>query len=290
MGVNKLANSTISGGTDGTTIGNISDKLKTASTIYGSGGTEAGTSSNPFIVSTGLDSISELQSGKLFGAAASISISTSSTDNPILLFRNPLVSGKTCTLRKITAGISIVNVECIFKIFGSPTLSTTVTNITTISQPGLSTTVTVTTSAPNNATIGATITVAGTTNFNGAWTVLSVTSATVFTFTKTPAPLITTTENTGTVTVESSLGTTLSPFPLKRVTSPVGSIALLTTTPTVPADGSLLFIMSQGQNNSPGIIIDSPQLSLAPGQDMLITGNTSSNNRNSTLSLIWSED
>lgn len=287
--INKLSNSTISGGTDGTTIGNISDRLKTASTVYDSGGTESGTSTNPFTVAVALSYAPDLFAGRLFGASTEVNAAVSGSDNPQVLLRNPLNSGKNYFIYKVNTGCNVTNITAVFKVFGNPTLSSTVANISNITQGGLSTTVTVTTVTSHSATVGATAVIAGTTNFNGSWTVVSVTSATVYTFTRTPAPLFPIVETTGTSTVASSLGTVLNGYALKRVASPTAATALLTTIPTVSSNGQQLLNLSQGQNSTSPPLIDAAQISLEPGQTLLITARPASNNREMSISLIWSE-
>lgn len=261
---------------------------RAVSTLVDSNGVDFGTTTNPFINTTTLSFAPELLNGRLFSASAALNASNSGADNPLMLFRNPVASGKTYFIFKVLTSISIANVAGVFKVFGSPVLSSTVANITNITQNGLSTTVTVTTSTNHNATVGATATIAGTVNFNGAWTVASVTSATVYTFTKS-APLFTTTETTGTSTVPSSLGTAISAYALKRVASPAAATGLATSLPTVSSNGNQLIVVSQGQNSAMPPLVDSAQLSLEPGQNMLITADPSSNNRAVSVTIIWSE-
>jgi hypothetical protein len=253
-----------------------------------SAGTETGITSNPLITTVTLSYAPELLAGRLYATSAVINAASSGVDNPLMLFRNPLDSGKNYFVYKIVVGISVANVAGVFKLFGQPTLNNTVTNITNITQTSLSTTVTVTTSTNHNATVGATATIDGTVNFNGAWTVASVTSATIYTFTKS-AVLITTTETTGTSTVNSSLGTGIGEYPLKRVASPTAATGLASTTPTVSSNGEQLIVVSQGQNSASPLLMDEAQLSLEPGQNILVTGDPSSNNRATSVSIIWSE-
>lgn len=258
------------------------------STLYDSSGTEVGTTSNPLVNTATLSFAPELLAGRLFSTSIEANAATSGSDNPLVLFRNPVSSGKNFFIFKIIVGISTSNVAATFKVFGNPTMTNTVATITTITQTGLSTTVTVTTSGANGATVGATVVITGTTNFNGTYTVASVTSSTIYTFTRT-APLFTQTNNAGTSTMNSSLGTVMSIFPLKRVASPLTSVALANSLPTLPANGDQLIAIAQGQNTTPPLLVDSAQMSLEPGQTLIITGNPNSNNRSTTVTIIWSE-
>lgn len=252
-------------------------------------GVETGTVSNPLTTTVTLSFAPELLNGRLFGAAALLNAATGGGDNPLVLIRNPLSSGKNYFIFKTICGVNVTNVLSTFKVFGSPVFNNTVANISTINQPGLDTTVTVTTATNHNATVGATATIAGTVNFNGSWTVTGVTSPTIYTFTKTPAPLITVNETVGTSTVPSSLGTTLNAYSFKRVASPMTATALVTTLPTTSSNGQQLIAMAQGQNSTQTTLIDQAQISLEPGENLLITGAPSSNNREVSVSLIWSE-
>lgn len=75
------------------------------------------------------------------------------------------------------------------KYFTAQTANSSATvNIGSISQ--VATTVTVSTVSPHGATIGDSILIAGTVNFNGSWTVTSVSSPTVLQFAKTPAAVL----------------------------------------------------------------------------------------------------
>lgn len=257
----------IDGGTDNTPIGNVDDSLKTIA-AHGP--------------------IAPLLAGTLFGAATVANATSSGANNPLLLLRNPLNSGNIYYIQRVTGGTSVANVAMVFRGYADPVFNNTVANISTISQIGLSTTVTVTTSTNHNATVGATATIAGTVNFNGNWTVVSVLSATQYTFTKS-AVLITTTENTGTSTVPSSLGTTVSAFSMKRASSMATATGLVTSLPTVSSSGSLLQSIVTGQNSNSDRIIEGTSVSLDPGTSLLITGDPSSNNRNCEISIVWSE-
>lgn len=229
----------------------------------------------------------ELLNGQLFSTSVEANAATSGADNPLLLFRNPVGSGKTCFIKRILVGVEIVNIPTTFKVYGRPTLTNTVATITNITQGALSTTVTVTTSAANGATVGATVVISGTTNFNGTFTVASVTSTTIYTFTKTAGTGNTNTS--GTSTMNSSLGTAMSAFPMKRVASPTAAIALVTSLPTVPSNGDQLMAVAQGQNSAAFALVDSDLISLEPGQNLLLTGSPNSNNRLMTVTIIWSE-
>lgn len=237
---------------------------------------------------TNLSVSTELLNGQLFSTSIQAAAATASADNPIMLLRNPIGSGKIIYIKKIICGIEVVNIPVTFKIFGQPVLTNTATTITNITQASLSTTVTVTTSTPNGATVGATTVISGTTNFNGTYTVASVTSSTIYTFTNT-APLLTTTNTSGTSTINSSLGTNLSEFPLKRVAAPTAAVAEATYLPTVSSNGDQLITIANGQNAAAVNIIDSTQISLEPGQNLLVAANPSSNNRSVTVTIIWAE-
>lgn len=280
--------SVLTGATDSSQIGNIGDRLKSASTLYDSNGTEAGTSSNPINTAATLSFAPELLNGRLFTTSIEVNAAAAGSDNALVLFRNPLNSAKNIFIYKVIVGISTANVAATFKIFGQPTLTTTTATITTIVQGALSTVITVTTSGAHGATVGAQATISGTTNFNGTYTVASVTSSTVYTI-NTTISILGASNSGGTSVVASSLGTLMSIFPLKRVASPVASIALANQLPTLSSNGSQLITIAQGQNTTPPLLVDSAQISLEPGQNLVISGNPNSNNRSTTVTLIWSE-
>lgn len=258
---------TIEGGTDGTIIGNTGNRLNTTSSTS---------------VST------YLESNQMYSAAWDVNATSSGADNPLLLLRNPLGSGKNLFIVKIFAGCTIQNVSVEFNTYANPTFNTTVANITDITQLGLSTTVTVTTATPHSATVGATATIAGTVNFNGNWTVATVTSATVYTFTKS-AVLLTTTETTGTSSVPSSLGTARTPVPRFVGNSAPAAVALVNTLPTVSSNGTAMTVQVTGQNSNSLEYDDEFTLAIAPNNAILITGNPLSNNRNCVVTVIWAE-
>lgn len=256
----------IIGATDGTAIGNVGDRLKVDNST----------------------SYSALISGQLFSVSVEANAAAADVDNPIILLRNPLNSGKNVFVKRVISGVTVTNVSAVHKVFGSPTLTTTQVVISTIVQNASSTTVTVTTATPHGATVGATTTIAGTTNFNESHTVVSVTSTTVYTFTR-AVTLVLLSENTGTSTMTTSLGTALSEYPMKRAVSPTAALALATSLPTVTSNGEALAMAAQGQNSTGMTILQSDEMSLEPGQNLLVTTKPASNNRAIAVTIIWME-
>lgn len=270
----------IVGGTDGTVIGNTGNRML-ADVIV---------SSAPTFNVVAQDSAQYYcDNNQLYSLGLNLNMANASTDNPLVLFRNPLNSTKQLFIWRIQCGLPTTNVAAEFKLFSNPTLSTTVATITNITQQSLSTTVTVTTATPHNATVGATATIAGTVNFNGSYTVTAVTSSTIYTFTKTPAPLLTITELTGTSTSQSSLGTDQTVYPRNVGNSQPASSALLNTLPTVSNNGSPLSFLNVGQNTTSVVFVDDLSICLQPGNSCLLTGSPTSNNRSASMTFTWAE-
>lgn len=239
-------------------------------------------------INTTSNSTLQINNGQVFSTVAQVVAATSGQDNPLLFLRNPLSSGKTILLKKVLLNVETPNINVTYKIFAQPVLNTTISTITNITQPALSSAITVTTATPHGATTGAELTISGTTNFNGTYSVISVTSTTIYALTGT-IHLTTITNTSGTSTVTSSVGTNKVINPLKRVTSPMPSIALATTLPTVTSNGTPLVIAGSGQNNPPLNVIDDDLISLAAGQNILITADPDSNNRSIAITIIWAE-
>lgn len=65
--------------------------------------------------------------------------------------------------------------------------------------------------------------------------------------------------------------------------------ALITTLPTVSAVGAVLSTAEYGQNSTSFDMNENYSILVQPGHALLVTGNPSSNNRNCTLTLVWSE-
>jgi hypothetical protein len=176
-------------GADGTAIGNDGDRLKVDAAL---------TPQN-----------SDLINGRLFSTAVSVNAATGSSDNAILLFKNPVGSGKTIYIQKLTAGTDVTNVSVTIKVFANPTTT--------------------------------------------------------------------------------AAGSTLTKVALKRVSSPTASIAEASSLPTATSNGTLMFAVPLGQNAGAFDVINSALISLEAGQSILITAAPNSNNRQATLTLIWSE-
>jgi hypothetical protein len=59
---------------------------------------------------------------KLWGFGVELSMASSGSNNPLILIKNPVGSGKTFYLWEITAASSVANVAAIFKLFSNPTI------------------------------------------------------------------------------------------------------------------------------------------------------------------------
>lgn len=100
----------IKGGTDSTHIGNVGDALK---------------------VSAGSSGQKELtKAGQIFSFSTAQNAASGSTDNPILLVRNPGGSGKNIFLIDVFCGTLVANVTSAFKIFANPTITSVGTSQT----------------------------------------------------------------------------------------------------------------------------------------------------------------
>lgn len=60
---------------------------------------------------------------KVYTVATQLNMATSGTDNPLVLIKNPLGSGKTLYLYKIIVACDVTNVLSIFKYFADPTIT-----------------------------------------------------------------------------------------------------------------------------------------------------------------------
>ena len=75
----------------------------------------------------------------------------------------------------------------------------------------------------------------------------------------------------------------------RDVGSGVASVMTAFQTPTISALGSPVSQVEQGQNANSVIFADDFTLKLRPGTDLLLTGDPSSNNRESLITAIWRE-
>jgi hypothetical protein len=85
-------------------------------------------------------------------------------------------------------------------------------------------------------------------------------------------------------------GTAITPANLNvgNVSNPA-TIAQTFTTPTVTANGTSLFRYESGQNMNSTEIIGDALFVLNPGNTMLLTGDPLSNNRNTVITIYWTE-
>ena len=102
----------LQGGTDNTSIGNFLDRLKVDASINGN---------------------SLTNNNYLYSVALSINMASSSTNNPLILFRNPSGSGKVVRIKRISCGVNINNVFASFYVFHTPTVTTNGTSQTPVS-------------------------------------------------------------------------------------------------------------------------------------------------------------
>ena len=85
-------------------------------------------------------------------------------------------------------------------------------------------------------------------------------------------------------------GTTVTPS-VRNVgnSQPVAS-SLVTSLPTVSANGTQFNNINVGQNNNSMPILDGHfTIALQPNTSLLVTGNPSSNNRNASITVLWAE-
>lgn len=150
-----------------------------------------------------------VDTNQMYCIAVDLNMASSSTDNPLILLRNPLGSGKKIYIFKIQAGTTVTNVSVEFKVFGNPTVTSNGTSITAVSR-----------------------------NIGGG------------------APTAT---------------------------------ALVTSIPTISANGSGMSNLSQGQNSTPLFFGEDFSMEIQPGSSLLFTGSPSSNNRNAAITFIWLE-
>lgn len=186
-------------GDDFTPIGHVGDALKTS------------ISAIPTVDVVSQDSAQYYcDTNQLYSAAADINCVTASTDNRILLFRNPSGSGKKIFVWAIVAGSTVTNVAIQFKVFANPTIT--------------------------------------------------------------------------------SNGSTITAYPRNIGNSQPSAVGLVTSLPTITANGGFISNISVGQNTASSIIFDSSfSVCIQPGNSILLTGNPTSNNRNAAVSIIWAE-
>lgn len=64
-----------------------------------------------------------LSSNQMYGIAVDVNAASGSTNNNVVLFRNPVGSGKNVYIYRIFAGCTVTNVGVEFKVFSSPTVT-----------------------------------------------------------------------------------------------------------------------------------------------------------------------
>jgi hypothetical protein len=84
-------------------------------------------------------------------------------------------------------------------------------------------------------------------------------------------------------------GTTLTPVNRNVGGSNPATISQAFTLSTISASGTLLDIADVGQNNSSIGTNQDLTIILNPGNNLLITGSPSSNNRNASVTIVWQE-
>lgn len=104
----------IEGGTDGTIIGNVGDRLKVDASFTDSGK-------------------DNLDSNRVYSLAASVNMATGGADNNIFLFRNSSLTKK-IYIQSFYAGVNINNVYTLFKLWSGPTITTNGTLQTSVGR------------------------------------------------------------------------------------------------------------------------------------------------------------
>ena len=114
-------------------------------------------------VSASLGTSSYLDSNQLFGAAVKqINQPAASTDNPLILLRNPAGSGKSLYLVNVTWSNTVTNVLTDFSIFFSPTVTANGTSLGVFSRSFAGTPVALATTTPTISANGNRVVVYGT--------------------------------------------------------------------------------------------------------------------------------
>ncbi len=91
-----------------------------------------------------------LNNNKMYSLSLNVNMTSSGTDNPLVLISNPNASGKTIYIVKVMAGCNIANVAVTFNIKGTPTVTTAGSSTTPVacfignSAPAVTTVVTTT--------------------------------------------------------------------------------------------------------------------------------------------------
>jgi hypothetical protein len=102
------------------TIGQLSGlTLDTAGSLNVHVTTSTTAGSNPAAV----DISSFVNAGKVYTITAQVNMASSAIDNPLVLIKNPVASGKKIYLYKIIVACDIANVTAIFKYFYDPTIT-----------------------------------------------------------------------------------------------------------------------------------------------------------------------
>lgn len=72
----------------------------------------------------------EVDMDRVFSVATEVNMAAGGTDNPLILLRNPALSGKTLYLVRVQAGNSVANVAAVFKVYHTPTITLNGTVVT----------------------------------------------------------------------------------------------------------------------------------------------------------------
>ncbi len=97
-------------------------------------GTEIGISATPVYVQGTIEAVTAPQSNDMFSVGLAINMATASTDNPLILLRNPSGSGKRIMIWQLFVGVNVTNVSALFKVFANPTVTANGTSQTVYSR------------------------------------------------------------------------------------------------------------------------------------------------------------
>jgi hypothetical protein len=181
----------VKGNSDNTLIGNVGDRFKVDS------------------ISSNNTTGNYVDTNKMYSLAIDVVMTSAGVNNPLILFRNPLGSGKKAQIFSIHCNNAITNVGALFRVFTSNTIITNGTAIT---------------------------------------------------------PLVRNVNN-----------------------GQPASVMLTNSSPTATLATSATHANFIGQNTTGLNILENTPIILQPDANLILTGDPTSNNRNSSLTLVWAE-
>jgi cytoskeletal protein CcmA (bactofilin family) len=94
-----------------------------------------GTQTDPFFTSQIINQNQQLvNANKVYSISVDLAAATASVDNPLILIRNPIGSGKKMYVISLRAGTQVANVSFMFKIFTSPVVTVNGSVLASISR------------------------------------------------------------------------------------------------------------------------------------------------------------